>query len=305
MNVFTSSSERAFGTACGEDHSSSQRHSMPQQNTFVSAATKAQVIPIVARIFPFQVTVTMPSISQMNKTQLLEEIQKLGGVASMDTRRLELQNHLQSLMEENYITSLQTTKISEYQKMTREMTRAGNKKADLMIECMHTTLKLQVNPNHTMVQMRKAAVEKIYLLTQADSSDPVGFGKFASLSYEEVRNEKEYVTWVKATAKEGGCCLQLSRLAKWLEENPLKMSLDEKKGYPSRVGKKAMNKSTTKSSDGSHFEKHSEEGGSSSGSTQVLQQLVGALQELQRDVNEMKADDAPVAPGRSLTPTRR
>ncbi|CAE7335331.1 unnamed protein product [Symbiodinium microadriaticum] len=243
-------------------------------------------------LFPVRPPLTfveMPSISSMNKTQLLEEIEKLGGVATLESRRLELQNQLQSLMEENQVTSLRSRadNMSEYQKMTREMNRAGAKKSGL-IDYMTKTLRLNPNPNHTVVQLRKVALEKIYLMTTAEGSDPVGFGKFASLSYSELQaTEKEYITWVRQTAREGGCCPQLSRLAQWLEENPedkIKKGTSKTKGYPPTTPKKTM----MSSSAGSHSEPPSE--GASSVSTQVLQQLVGALQGLQQDVHELKAE---------------
>ena len=54
----------------------------------------------------------MPAISKMNKKELAQEIEELGGTANLDRRRLELQVQLISLREEQGIPNHTTCGLS-------------------------------------------------------------------------------------------------------------------------------------------------------------------------------------------------
>ena len=160
----------------------------------------------------------MPNLSRMNKAQLVEEIHKLGGTAVVATRKLELQQQLQTLMSENGQDpdAAPTTAVSDYQKMTQEMTRASHRKSGL-VTYMKEQLRLNVNENHTMQQLTNQAMNKVYDLAVADATDPVGFGVNGSLSYAEVKQKApEYCRWVLQTSREGQANPRLHRLAQWL-----------------------------------------------------------------------------------------
>ena len=74
--------------------------------------------------------------------------------------------------------------------------------------------------DHAIPQLQKAAMERIYQKSEAHETDPVGFGNYSSLSYQEIAEmQGEYAQWVVATAREGQCCNRLMRLANWLEKN--------------------------------------------------------------------------------------
>ena len=58
-------------------------------------------------------------------------------------------------------------------------------------------------------------------------SDPVTFGKYSNLTYQEVQSQdQEYCRWVMQTNREGSADYRLSRLAQWLEGNPVKREQD-------------------------------------------------------------------------------
>ena len=46
-------------------------------------------------------------------------------------------------------------------------------------------------------------MEKIYVLTQPDGQDPMGFANHASRTYAEVTEFPDYCNWAKTTAHEG------------------------------------------------------------------------------------------------------
>ena len=76
--------------------------------------------------------------------------------------------------------------------------------------------------------LKRAAISKIYQISECHPMDPVGFGKHSSLTYQEVAQQHPgYCDWVTKTAMEGDSCLLLQRLATWLEQrtvaNPVKV----------------------------------------------------------------------------------
>ena len=157
----------------------------------------------------------MPTVSKMNKTELVAAIKERGGHAEYSTRRLELQQQLQSLMDEAGET---TTKVmTDYQKLTIELNKANTK--PLLKEHLKK-LGINSSENATMLQLRNIAMDKIYDLAVADGTDPIGFGKHGSRSYQEIlQEEKGYVDWVITTSREGQANPRLHRLAQWLALN--------------------------------------------------------------------------------------
>ena len=228
----------------------------------------------------------MPAISSMTKKELVAEIILLGGEASSQGRKLELQQQLQSLREENGVYGGPPVTLSDYQVLTREMNKASIKKSELVI-FMKARLGLTAGPNQTMVQLQKQALLKIYDLSKTDQTDPVGFGKHGSLSYEEVYAQQEsYCEWVKTTAKEDSSNPLLARLARWLERQPLtRPTLKEEKNMPKSNRTKSEDSVAAASS-------------SASKDTEVLRDLVGALQSLQEEVKMIKEENGMNRPRR-------
>ncbi|CAE7936004.1 unnamed protein product, partial [Symbiodinium sp. KB8] len=62
---------------------------------------------------------------------------------------------------------------------------------------------------------------KIYVVSQPEPADPLGFGKHAALSYSEVKNKHpQYCEWAVTTAREGPCDPRLKRFAGWSSNDP-------------------------------------------------------------------------------------
>jgi hypothetical protein len=73
-----------------------------------------------------------------------------------------------------------------------------------MQEFCTSDLGLTISGQETMMVLQKYAMEKIYVITQPDDQDPMGFGTHASRSYAEVKSEfPDYCQWAKTTAHEG------------------------------------------------------------------------------------------------------
>ncbi|OLP79601.1 hypothetical protein AK812_SmicGene40092 [Symbiodinium microadriaticum] len=230
---------------------------------------------------------SMPSLSSMNKADLVAEIRRLGGQADVETRKLELQQQLITMREEQgevNVTGPATKQQSDYQRLTSELTKASSRKAQL-VKYMKEKLGLNVSENSTVVQLTHQAMGKIYDLAVADASDPVGFGAHGSLSYAEVQQkEPEYCQWGLTTSKEGQANPRLHRLAQWLSQQntetpevpkPTKWKT-RKEGYQ----KTMMSSSSVASS--------SE--GTTSSPNRFQIEMMEALQALRSEVAEMQAD---------------
>ncbi|CAE7602013.1 unnamed protein product, partial [Symbiodinium necroappetens] len=219
------------------------------------------------------------------QAQLVEEIHKFGGTAVVSTRKLELQQQLQTLMSENGQDpdAGPATMVSDYQKMTQEMTRASQRKSGL-VTYMKEQLRLNVNENHTMQQLTNQAMNKVYDLAVADATDPVGFGVNGSLSYAEVKQkEPEYCRWVLQTSREGQANPRLHRLAQWLaktsdDPEPTIQATawkGRREGYQKTVMKSGASASSARSE----------------GSTAAMQhEMMAAIQALRNEVAELQSD---------------
>ena len=169
----------------------------------------------------------------------------------------------------------------------------------MLVAYVTDELGLMLNGNETMEQIEHRAIKEIYKTAQPAAQVPVGFGRHASLSYAELRREQPgYVTWVKKTAAETNeVDPRLRRLANWLVEQEteakttevLKLTgshLREPTPEPDIATQASSSSRTTKTKDG-----YPEEQGQAQLQTQLLQQLVATVKDLQDEMQEMKTKE--------------
>jgi hypothetical protein len=134
----------------------------------------------------------------------------------------------------------------------------------------------------------RAAMTHIYQETTPDGQDPVGFGKAASMMYQGIAADQQYCNWVKTTAAEGGCSVQLSRLAKWLvaQESQPARTMDVKMNYlqpePLPLKSKNLPPPATECS--------ASQSSMSSSTMQILCQLTEAVKDLKEEVADLRQD---------------
>ena len=264
-----------------------------------SSATPLHVVSLAAilviktliyqRLYTFVVVEIMPGISQMNKVQLVSEIQRLGGTADLTARKLELQQQLYDLNAENGVTS-GSRAVTDYQNYTRAMNKAGKYKKDL-IAYMQEHLNLAVSSNSTQIQLQKQALQRIYELSKIDETDPVGFGAHGSLSYRELlETQPSYCQWAQTTANEGQCNPLMTRLVQWLEQEK-----SAKATSAVATTGAAANKMKSTAVHGRRKEIDQETASASSHRSsgmqeQVMMEMMGALKGLQAEVAALKED---------------
>ncbi|CAE7796155.1 GIP [Symbiodinium necroappetens] len=151
-----------------------------------------------------------------------------------------------------------------------------------------TKLNLRLKGTETVAQMERLALQQAY-------RDVVGFGKFASLEYQDInRYQPGYREWMlKTDAESNECDFRLKRLATWLRQNP---PLPKEKSIEDLLVKNPKS--------ASQAEKSSKGSASSATSTEimnVLQQLAGVAQNGQEDVAEMR-EERPRRKAASHTP---
>lgn len=138
--------------------------------------------------------------------------------------------------------------------------------------------------------LQKQAMEKIYVITQPESQDPMGFGTHASRTYAEVKAEfPDYCQWAMTTAHEGQHSVRLGRFVKWLEMTP--KEIKTKPNYMSQTAKTMKEK--VKQETGVPEATPSE---SSQGSTQALKahsmmtEMMNKMEELKEGMEELRQE---------------
>ena len=230
------------------------------------------VIPLV----PPPCAVTMSK--GPSKADLIEAIESLGETPPSSWTMVELKSRLSELKEENGIPSNSRRVRSDLQEWTIKLNKAATKNANLQAFCQKD-LGLSISGAETIDQLKRASLEKIYMITSPHPSDGVGFGAHASLTYDEIKlAQPEYCQWVKTSAAEGGCNYRLTRLARWLEMEP---AISAKKMMPKvtpRKGKSRTGRSHSPSAANSM----------SSQAMAMMTKMVHTIEGLKEEVEHLK-----------------
>ncbi len=157
-------------------------------------------------------------MSYVKKADLVEELQRLGETAPASWTKLMIETRLEEVYQSRGLVRPQKSNKTEFRKMAILLNKASKKK-DMLQQFMTKDLGMSISYNETIPQLQKAALKKILMMTEPEGQDPVGFGEFSSLSYNDLAiQQTQYCQWVCRTAKEGQCDYRLARLAKWLEQ---------------------------------------------------------------------------------------
>ncbi|OLQ08926.1 Copia protein [Symbiodinium microadriaticum] len=141
----------------------------------------------------------MAATRESLRAQLLE----MGERPPTRWTKAELQQRVEELTGINPTIRIKNNEVSEYRRLITEMNAAAKKKANLQAFCRDRLRMSQID-NYTIAQMVRAATQEIYHRSTPDPSDMVGFGKYAALTYAELK------------AKDP----RLIRLAGWLDNQP-------------------------------------------------------------------------------------
>lgn len=148
------------------------------------------------------------------------------------------------------------------------------------MELMTKGLNMEVNPNHTIVQLKMRALNKAMDVTPGHYLDHVGFGKYAEMTYQDVAVEDPaYITWAVTTAKEDQTCCRLRRFAAWAETSECARMQELGKLRP--AGSKSKNAKSSKKGSASSKETAENPG--------VVNKLIEQVQALSEEVKEMKS----------------
>ena len=230
-------------------------------------------------------------MSRMNKAELRAELLRLGEEPPASWTMPELRQRMEALHAEHGLEAPSSKKKTELRQAVIALNAHSKKKSELQTWCKQT-LGMPVNGNETINQLQKAAMLRIYESTDPSSQDPVGFGKGASLTYQEIAADRQYCDWVIKTAAEGSSCVQLQRLAAWLNKKPeanvqkdVKMktqSLEPELNVTKTETKKATKKSPSVAT--------SSQASMTSSALQLLTQLTETVQDLKEEVQELRQD---------------
>ena len=95
--------------------------------------------------------------------------------------------------------------------------KAARRKADLQ-KFVKEELGVDLTGTETVEILKMKALSRAYNSIPGRAEDPVGFGQWCHLKYQEVKTQQPaYCQWALTTAAEGQCSPRLRRLADWLK----------------------------------------------------------------------------------------
>lgn len=221
-----------------------------------------------------------------SKSQLVAELTRLGESPPGSWTVLELSTRLDELKEEKGVPKTVRGKVATPLRVWMIRLNEASKKKATLQSFVRDSLQLNLTMNETMATLQRMAVQKIYMETDPREEDPVGFGQHSSLSYREVLQHSEYITWVLKTWKEGECDYRLARLAMWAEKEQSAASSSQ--GYQPPTHRALDLKLPVKT------EMNTDEGSVTSSQIQqtnaMLAKLAEVVVELKADMDSMKEE---------------
>lgn len=177
---------------CTSEHSSST-HTTPhrhiQQHLQLKTTTPAP---------PNSLTQTMTA--PMTKTEIIEELARLGELPPKSWSRTECMVRMEELREAHGLTANPRAKSKTPLKLRMtQLNAASRRKSDLVKFCQE--LGVAMTGHETIPILQKKATQMILDQTECSSEDPVGFGVHAALSYQELKLEQPECS----VGDQGGC----------------------------------------------------------------------------------------------------
>ena len=198
-------------------------------------------------------------MDRMTKSQLQQEITQLGETPPSAWTKTELKCRLLELREMSGLdkNGHKPAVKTPLQEAVASLNKASKTKAAL-VKHVQESYMMEVASTWTITQIQKKAVEHIYEHAALSDEDTVNFGRHANLQYQQVKAEyPQYCEWVRTTSQEDKeCCVQLRRLATWLDQQRVppvdvkkpmgpqlrepvpEISTSEKMGHPAPQGRK-------------------------------------------------------------------
>ena len=247
---------------------------------------------------------------RLTKSQMILEMAELGELPPREWTMVEIAARLEELRAEAGLPMInQRKEKTQLRKMVIALNEAAKKKSTL-IAFAQNQLRIHVSMNDTIQVIQKNSLTKIYAMAETNAEDPVGFGKHASLTYQEVLElHPDYCKWAVTTAKESEegktCDPRLYRLATWLQQQeqqphtgpvqskrpPIPRAVLIQKGYI-KSEKMETKKETMEMTEPSMTSSASESATSSQlrQTQDMIKNLVTMMGDLKEEVQEMKAE---------------
>lgn len=261
-------------------------------NTHTHAPRTAHIAQAETRRSPWSLFVVSVAMQRMKKAELVAEMAKFGEEPPAGWGCVELRQRLADLYEQHPTMNPNRKKKTDLRQKVIALNVNSKKKANLQMWC-RDTLGMVITGNETIQQLQRGAMVRIYQETQPDPQDPVGFGKAAALTYEEVAEDVEYCSWVKKMAAEGEVCVQMARLASWLNslDNPTPADAVMEPPKP-KVKEPNLSVTIPEKKKSTYSAKSSNSSGSMDTETlKMLKQLTETVQDLKEEVQDMRQEN--------------
>ena len=229
-------------------------------------------------------------MADLSREELRRALEGLGETPNPHWRKVELRHRLHELTGEDMGRNVksQSQGLTPCQALIKELNKASRKKKSEVIKfCMETLhLSEQEVTNKTVAQLQMMAMSKIMLESPADAMDQVNFGKHHTCRYHEIlAKHYEYGKWVQKTFLEHGpnCDPRFQRLAKWLIEQ------EKAELQPDKLPAQKIFQGYTKGPAPTSPMPASSTA-SSSMENDVLKEMIGAIRDLQKEVQNLKQE---------------
>ena len=154
----------------------------------------------------------------MSRDQLRQALLQHGEEPPKSWTKLELRQRLAEISPEGVNYGSKKKERTTLEEKIKELNQAAKKKDSLKQHL--ASLGIELSGHETCAVLQHRGLRHLLEQTPSEGGDKVGFGKYSSYSYQELKAQvPSYCRWVTTTAREEeGCDFRLRRLAGWLEQ---------------------------------------------------------------------------------------
>ena len=185
---------------------------MNVQLRVLQTVCQAQQLKVVNRLF----LPRLRNMDRLSRPELVLRLKALGEDSPDAWTKLEIRQRIHELAEEQPSLAAAVAHKTPLETQMSLLNKNSKKKATLR-EYVEQTLGVEVSDVDTIAAMQRKASNKILQECEVHGADPMGFGKYSQLSFQETYlKDPDYCKWVQTTTAEGPCSIRLERFNRWL-----------------------------------------------------------------------------------------
>ena len=259
---------------------------MNVQLLVLQTVCQAQQLKVVNRLF----LPRLRNMDRLSRPELVLHLKALGEDSPDAWTKLEIRQRIHELAEEQPSLAAAVAHKTPLETQMSLLNKNSKKKATLR-EYVEQTLGVEVSDVDTIAAMQRKASNKILQECEVHGADPMGFGKYSQLSFQETYlKDPDYCKWLQTTAAEGPCSIRLERFNRWLVKMATEGGPKASPVEPEIVAPRPKSRGTKSASMTAASSSSPPKTTTNDQRDEMILQMATVLQDLKEEVDQLRAE---------------